>query len=326
MSAVASILRSMMRTRGDGGGGGGNSSAAAPFDIDCVWTFCSPRRLATTRAFAPTAGQVGVPCPAVADLRYSMRAVAQHMPYVRNFVVVLADDDALPAWLDAQSPRLRVVRHSEIVPPGGLPTFNSNVVESYIHRIPGLAEHIVYLNDDTYVGRATHWRRLFTRGGKPIARLCRGPPDHPLGLETDNMFVRMMQHAILAHGMHNTRYQHQVQPTTRSLLRAHEARFVRELQASLGHRHRQPDDFNLMRFTTCFASSEGAMPAQRTGEQTDFFTEADDCKRVLRLPTSGKRGKPPRFFCINNTRPRHGHVYQVLSRMFPEPCELERHG
>ena len=49
--------------------------------------------------------------------------------------------------------RVRVVDHREILPPDALPTFNSQAIETALHRVPGLAEHFVYLNDDVFLGR-----------------------------------------------------------------------------------------------------------------------------------------------------------------------------
>ena len=51
-----------------------------------------------------------------------------------------------------------MVPHSEIFRPdlkrkGALPTFNSCAIESQLHRIPGLAECYLYLNDDFFLLR-----------------------------------------------------------------------------------------------------------------------------------------------------------------------------
>jgi hypothetical protein len=34
-----------------------------------------------------------------------------------------------------------------------LPTFSSPAIESHLHRIPGLADNFLYLNDDVMLGR-----------------------------------------------------------------------------------------------------------------------------------------------------------------------------
>ena len=73
-----------------------------------------------------------------------------------------------PAWLadDAMlDGRVRVVDHREILPADALPTFNSQAIETALHRIPGLAEHFVYVNDDVFLGRPTRPELFFSPGG-----------------------------------------------------------------------------------------------------------------------------------------------------------------
>lgn len=85
------------------------------------------------------------------ELRYSVRSVRTFMPWVRNIYIVTADQR--PAWLSQES-EIQVVSHSEIFPEqSALPVFNSHAIESCLHRIPGLAEHFLYFNDDTMLLR-----------------------------------------------------------------------------------------------------------------------------------------------------------------------------
>ena len=48
------------------------------------------------------------------------------------------------------SGRVKVVDHTDIVPAAYLPTFNSLVVESCLHRIPGVSDIFLYDNDDYF--------------------------------------------------------------------------------------------------------------------------------------------------------------------------------
>eukprot|EP00514_Thraustochytrium_sp_LLF1b_P006308 CAMPEP_0184539874 /NCGR_PEP_ID=MMETSP0198_2-20121128/18355_1 /TAXON_ID=1112570 /ORGANISM="Thraustochytrium sp., Strain LLF1b" /LENGTH=105 /DNA_ID=CAMNT_0026933411 /DNA_START=206 /DNA_END=520 /DNA_ORIENTATION=- len=69
-------------------------------------------------------------------------------------IVVTADRETQrPDWLSSTASHITLVEHSEIFPEwakakGALPTFNSCAIESVLHRIPGLAECYLYLNDD----------------------------------------------------------------------------------------------------------------------------------------------------------------------------------
>ena len=64
----------------------------------------------------------------------------------------------MPAWLDLSNPRIKVVPHWDIFPNSShLPTFSSPAIEAHIHRIPGLSDTFLYLNDDVMLGRQV-WR------------------------------------------------------------------------------------------------------------------------------------------------------------------------
>jgi hypothetical protein len=88
-------------------------------------------------------------------LRYSLRSVERHLPWIRN-VVLFTRRPQVPRWLDRSHPRLRIVHHDEL--PGlapYLPTFNSVVAESFVHELPGLSSHFLYCNDDFLFGAPT---------------------------------------------------------------------------------------------------------------------------------------------------------------------------
>ena len=69
-----------------------------------------------------------------------------------------------PEWLDESNPKLHLVHHKDYIPAQFLPTFNSVVIEYYLHKIPGLAEHFVYFNDDFYIINAIGTERFFRNG------------------------------------------------------------------------------------------------------------------------------------------------------------------
>jgi hypothetical protein len=83
------------------------------------------------------------------ELRYNLRALERYFPAHGH--VYLVTDGQRPSWL-IESERLSVIDHSLLMPAGALPTFDSGHIESYIHRIPGLSERFVYLNDDVFFG------------------------------------------------------------------------------------------------------------------------------------------------------------------------------
>jgi hypothetical protein len=70
------------------------------------------------------------------------------MPFVRTVHLVVSNVEQVPEWLDQS--KIHVVLHKEIIPESLLPTFNSTTIEMFLYRIPGLAEHFIYSNDDMF--------------------------------------------------------------------------------------------------------------------------------------------------------------------------------
>ena len=81
--------------------------------------------------------------------KYWFRAVEAYAPWVNK--VFLVTNGKFPDWINENHPKLVLVTHSDYIPEELLPTFNSRTIELYIHQIPGLSEHFVYFNDDSYL-------------------------------------------------------------------------------------------------------------------------------------------------------------------------------
>jgi hypothetical protein len=100
------------------------------------------------------------------ELRYSLRSLDEFAPWVRH--VHLVTDDQVPNWLREDVEGLTVVDHREIFrDPAALPTFNSHAIEAQLHRVPGLTEHFLYLNDDLFFARPVAPRTFFHGNGLP---------------------------------------------------------------------------------------------------------------------------------------------------------------
>jgi len=86
------------------------------------------------------------------ELRYSLRSVEKHAPWVRHIFIVT--NGQIPSWLNLDDERVTVVPHSDIFAnKSHLPTFSSPAIESHLHRIPGLSDWFIYMNDDVLFGR-----------------------------------------------------------------------------------------------------------------------------------------------------------------------------
>lgn len=88
------------------------------------------------------------------ELDYCLRSIANHAPWIGRIWIVTdaqtPDFSRLPAALVE---RIAVVDHRILFSgyESALPTFNSLAIETLLWRIPGLAEHFLYFNDDVFL-------------------------------------------------------------------------------------------------------------------------------------------------------------------------------
>ena len=99
------------------------------------------------------------------ELRFAFRSLACHAPWVRKVHLVTANQK--PAWLNTET--VNLVSHADIFPDSTqLPVFSTRPIELCIHRIPGLAEHFLYFNDDFLLGRPLKPELFFQPNGLPV--------------------------------------------------------------------------------------------------------------------------------------------------------------
>jgi hypothetical protein len=184
------------------------------------------------------------------ELRYSLRALHCFAPWIRH--IFLVTDDQVPAWLDTSNPRITVVSHKEIFgDTGTLPTFNSQAIESRLHRIPGLSEHFLYLNDDVFLGRPVGPELFFTPGGLtrffPSTALVDAAPRRPTDPPADSAGKNNRELIREAFGRVLTRkMKHTPHPSRRSVIAEIEERFFEHVEATASHQFRHPDDISLL--------------------------------------------------------------------------------
>lgn len=107
------------------------------------------------------------------ELKYSLRSIERNAPWIRKIFIVT--DNQIPTWLDTTHPKIQIVDHTEIMPAESLPCFNSSLIEHFLYRIPGLAEHFLFANDDMYIYKEVTPYNFFTSSYLPIIRLTRKP-------------------------------------------------------------------------------------------------------------------------------------------------------
>ena len=93
-------------------------------------------------------------------LKYLLRGVAKYMPFVRDVILVVSRKSQVPNWINSEN--VRIVYHKDFIPEQFLPTFNSCTIESFFWNIPGLADRVIYFNDDMFPINPLHESDFFT--------------------------------------------------------------------------------------------------------------------------------------------------------------------
>ena len=236
------------------------------------------------------------------ELRHSMRSLHCFAPWVRR--IFLVTDNQVPGWLDTDYPHVTVVSHREVFgDTGRLPTFNSQAIESRLHRIDGLAEHFLYLNDDVFLARPVAPTMFFTPGGLtrffPSTALVdsapRTPDDPPVNSAGKNN-RRLIQEAfgrVLTRKMLHTPH-----PSRRSVIAEIEQRFAEHVEATADHQFRHPDDISLLSSLQQYYAYLTGRAAP--GEIRYMYTDLADANTPFRLARL-LRDRHLDAFCLNDT-------------------------
>lgn len=109
----------------------------------------------------------------VNEIEYCIKSIQKFAPYIRNIYIVT--DEQTPAFLKenpADYPNVKVIDHKVIFEgyEQYLPTFNCYPIETLLFKIPGLAEHFVYFNDDMFLINECKPSDFFTDEGFPVLR------------------------------------------------------------------------------------------------------------------------------------------------------------
>jgi hypothetical protein len=119
--------------------------------IDMVFTYCDgtdPKFIEEKNRFLKEKDKVNnksVRFININEITYSVRSVLKFIPWI-NMIYIITNKQIPPVELN---PKVKIIDHTEIIPKQYLPTFNSDVIESFIHNIPELSNIFLYNNDDT---------------------------------------------------------------------------------------------------------------------------------------------------------------------------------
>ena len=326
-----------------------------PFPIDAVFTWVDgadpdwleQKRLLRQKLF----GDSGAPGDADNtarfqdnnELRYALRSLARYAPWVRSVHLVTADQK--PLWLNTKN--VNLVSHRDIFPENvSLPVFSGRPIEFCVHRVPGLAEHFMYFNDDVMLGRPVFPEDFFLPNGAPLLWVVkRGKKSMEKILSSKGGSASRGSVVARAHAMIRERYgvtlpytiSHFPKAMTRSSASALWDAFPREIAATLASPFRSPSDIAVFILYPLYALAEGlgrARVINGLSQVLDIVSGRGMAHMGASIGDGNANGKMrairrlrPRTFCLNDapgaSQNDRRNLADFLKSMFPEPCKYE---
>lgn len=271
------------------------------------------------------------------ELLFALRSVRANAPFVRHIFIVVADYQA-PRFLRAggkQTTGITIIRHSDLFPDKThLPTFNSQAIESHLHRIPDLAEHFIYLNDDMGFSGPVTRNTFFTPTGhfnvhvEHVPVSAQKPGGNAAGYRHSRYNSAML--VKKATGAWPNHLHHQAKGMRRSAL---EDLWTSDLtqpamQATSAARFRSRDDVEVFSLAS-FIAIKTAKAKYNSRLPTQIYV---GLRNGLRFADYGRllRNRTPTLYCVNEIgggrRLQFEDVFifrQVMRKLFPKPFDGE---
>lgn len=267
------------------------------------------------------------------ELRHSIESALVFAPWIRRIFIVT--DHQRPYWYDENYPssftdskgithrdRLTFVDHPDLFGEFDehLPVFNSHAIECHLHRIPGLAEHFIYANDDCFFGAPCLPEDFFTVDGKFKAFVSKyelpggaiAPDDVPYTAAQKN--VRSLLAQTFGDRGQYRKLKHQMKPLCKTACEycwGHEL-FSLYLFNTSSTRFRSVSDVDPINLVSQVAMLTGlAIPAEITSKYY-VFVDKDDPKKVFKH--LWKWRPTPKIYCLNDDMQHPSPVFIEMIR------------
>ncbi|MCV3275266.1 Stealth CR1 domain-containing protein [Aeromonas hydrophila] len=259
------------------------------------------------------------------ELRYSLGSVLKFLPWVRRIYIVT--DQQCPKWL-TPSDKIRIVDHSDIIDRQYLPTFNSHVIEAHLHKIPDLAEHFIYFNDDVFVARPLPAGHFFRSNG--IASLFMSSKSLAImqkkGTDTPTLSASLKSASILNQDFSfliDHPLVHTYVPLRKSIFEESWRLYRADLKSFLSHRFRTNHDLNLATFFVPWLSYIRGVAVPSRDICYYFNARSPAAATYFKaLEIAKQKGTLPHSFCANDfnskEKAKDSNVTLLLSRYFKD--------
>lgn len=263
------------------------------------------------------------------ELKYSLRSVHKYAPWINNIYIVV-DDVQAPEFLNFDHPKIKIVKHSDIIDPKYLPLFNSMPIEACIHHIPGLSENFLYSNDDCFFGNNVskdeiynkcYWHHPDDKFYTP-AEIKSNDPQWICTVKNGYWLIKETypeaELIIPAHVAHFCK---------KSLMYEIENKYPEAYEITMNQKTRANDKTNLCgsvclpKMQCILGASKGIYKIMPTTVDFYGYYEMLDNRDVNRL--SKIISDKPKLFCINNASEYSEEMEKIMETFYPDPSPYE---
>lgn len=328
--------------------------------VDIVYTWCDSADEKWAAKKDAVARSCGLPADSRAnaacrfaggeDIKFALRSMEACAPWIRTVFLVVDDDASLPPWLDTGNPKLRIVRHSEIIPARFLPTFDSSCIEHHLAHIPALSERFLCANDDMMFYRKVEPSFFYAADGLPYCRFAGKP--RPADWKPANPYESRLRRAldlVLSRHPHPGRQlrsaavrypHHNIDAYLRSDLLATFDRYSDEIAKTLGLHFRSKDTVQrIVYYYEALATGRGhyRLARRAVGVKRSWIRSLLRPAYAESLQFVRKRWKTgldelrqwrPGLFCFNDTLEitdeDRAELARVYGELFPEKSSFEK--
>lgn len=298
------------------------------------------------------------------ELKYSIRSLLKFAPWLEGPIYIVTPGQ-IPDWLDTSNPRIQVVDQDDLLPKDKVtvPNFDTNVIEQFLHKIPGLTDTFIHMNDDYLFIKPVVPNRFFTCDGGLQFLTEINHIRHVKGQKSNAWLASVRNTVELADktygGEHVYNFlKHAPFVYSRKAFEKIHEKFASELHASHSHQVRHHEDLNMPLLHHIYMNEEGSrllnIPIQFNpiAECDDWLlirvtdTDHADLERRFALALQGKG--PEILFALNDEyskpetaklvakfyramlpdRPSHelppGQHVEILSNYHGEDCAYDR--
>jgi hypothetical protein len=310
------------------------------FDIDCVLTWVNSgdeewQKLYLKHQSAEINDNNGLSRFLSRDeLKFSLRSLEKNAEWIRKIFIV--SNCKPPLWIDTDNSKIRWVYHEETMDTQNLPTFNSHAIEASLHKIDGLSEHFIYLNDDFFLARPAKKSDFFYSNGLAKIRLESFGNVNGNIKESDASYLNAARNCqkILEKEFHKSATQfhtHSPFSLLKSTLFEIEEKYPKEIAATRSNKFRDIGDISV-------ASFLHAHYAYLTGKAVKDYTptllikQNHNFSKIFRelLAKQNESQMLPLSFCINDgenscyNKEYNKEILKFLNQYFCDKSRFEK--